>query len=193
MTLPVVLIIEDNEGHFRIMEKSFERFGVLNPIHQAVDGQQALDYLLRKGDFAGTALPDLLLLIIDLNLPKVTGIDVLRELVRHEHLNRIPRIILEHLNRIPRIILSTSDEPEDVASCKEYGYAAYYVKPPDYIKLTNYIKELNAGAGSRTSSLPGTGPLAPPVTPSEGGTKPLKPNQKTGTFVPVWLVFCVTI
>ncbi|HUN05723.1 MAG TPA: response regulator [Aggregatilineales bacterium] len=166
MTLPVVLIIEDNEGHFRIMEKSFERFGVLNPIHQAVDGQQALDYLLRKGDFAGTALPDLLLLIIDLNLPKVTGIDVLRELVRHEH-----------LNRIPRIILSTSDEPEDVASCKEYGYAAYYVKPPDYIKLTNYIKELNAGAGSRTSSLPGTGPLAPPVTPSEGGTKPLKPRR----------------
>jgi CheY-like chemotaxis protein len=165
MTLPVILIIEDNEGHFRIMEKSFERFGVLNPTHQVVDGQQALDYLFRKGDFAGTVLPDLLLLIIDLNLPKVTGIDILRELVRHEQ-----------LNRIPRIILSTSDEPEDVAACKEYGYAAYYVKPPDYIKLTNYIKELNAGTGNQPSSLPGTGPLAPPVTPSEGGTRPLKPR-----------------
>lgn len=166
MTLPVILIIEDNEGHFRIMEKSFERFGVQNPIHQAVDGQQAFDYLLRKGDFAGTALPALLLLIIDLNLPKVTGIDVLRELVRHEH-----------LNRIPRIILSTSDEPEDVVACKEYGYAAYYVKPPDYIKLTNYIKELNTGlSSSQAISPPGTGPLAPPVTPSEGGTKPLKPR-----------------
>jgi CheY-like chemotaxis protein len=164
MTEPIILIIEDNEGHFRIMEKSFDRYGVTNPIHQVTDGQQALDYLLRKGHFAGTTLPDLLLLIIDLNLPKVTGIEILRELVKHEH-----------LNRIPRIILSTSDEPEDVAACKEYGYAAYYVKPPDYIKLSTYIKELNGSA--KASELPGTGPLAPPVTPSEGGTKPLKPRS----------------
>jgi CheY-like chemotaxis protein len=163
MTDRRILIIEDNEGHFRIMEKSFERYGVTNPLDKAVDGLQALDYLLRRGDYASSPLPPLLLLIIDLNLPKLTGIDLLRELVTHPN-----------LNAIPRIILSTSDEPEDVAACKEFGYAAYYVKPPDYHKLSAYIQQLNATeALPGPASPPGTGPLAPTVTISEGGTKPL--------------------
>jgi CheY-like chemotaxis protein len=167
MTEPTILIIEDNEGHFRIMEKSFERFGVTNPITHLADGEAALDYLLRRGGHAETPLPALLLLIIDLNLPRLNGIDILRELVKQPH-----------LNSIPRIILSTSDEPEDVAACKEYGYAAYYVKPADYLKLSSFIKDLNSAKGGATPPKPpGTGSLAPPVTPSEGGTKPLRPTS----------------
>lgn len=133
----VILVVEDNTGHFRIIEKSLERLGVHIPLVCVDDGQIALDYLLRCGSYAAEPLPRVLLIILDLHLPYVSGTEVLRTLANYPE-----------LNRIPRIIMTTSDEPEDVLECKKYGFLRYFVKPPRYDELVEVIRNLQSNPGA---------------------------------------------
>ncbi len=132
-TQPSILVIEDNPGHFRILQKSLERQGIHLPLIQMEDGKRGLDFLLRREEFAAEPLPAILLMVLDLNLPRITGAELLKTLSQHAE-----------VNRIPRVIFTTSDEPEDLAECKQYGFLQYFVKPPKYDELAAIINRLLA-------------------------------------------------
>jgi CheY-like chemotaxis protein len=163
MSSQTIVVIEDNAGHFRIMEKTFTRLGVPNPLVRLEDGQAGVDYLLRQGVYADQPLPAILILIIDLNLPKLMGAEVLKRITPHEH-----------LNQIPRIIMTTSDEPEDIEECRKYGFNEYFVKPPDYLRLAAYIQRLNEKAAEAVSS----------STPPAAASEPVKPEPPAAVSEP---------
>lgn len=111
-----VLLVEDNPGDAELTKETMEDGKVLVDIVIAVDGIQALDYLLRRPPYADAEQPDLILL--DLNLPRMNGKEVLAEIKRHEA-----------LRRVPVVILTSSDAEQDVVKSYELGANCYVTKP----------------------------------------------------------------
>lgn len=128
----VVLLVEDDLGHAEIVRRNFEEFRVANRLIHVGDGQAALDYLFRQADYSDPALsprPDLVLL--DLRLPKVDGLDVLKAVKADPE-----------LGRIPVVVLTTSKQEMDVARAYQLHANSYTVKPVDFdafVKLMNTI------------------------------------------------------
>ena len=118
-----ILLIEDDPAHAEIVRRNFAEFRVANTVTHLEDGQAALDYLLGE---AG-ALPDLILL--DLRLPKVDGLEVLRRL-RDDPVTR----------RIPTVILTTSKAEQDVMAAYDHGAGSYLVKPVDLPQFTSLLE-----------------------------------------------------
>jgi len=113
-----ILLVEDNEDDVDLTLLAFKRAHLQNPVVVAEDGAIALDHLFGSGAFSAPATPLPVLMILDLNLPKVAGLDVLRR-VRAE----------ERTRRMPVVILSTSIEDEDVINSYALGVNAYVRKP----------------------------------------------------------------
>ena len=124
----VILLVEDDPAHAEIVRRNFEDFRLANRLIHVSDGQAALDYLFRRDNFADPAQsPRPHLLLLDLRLPKVDGLEVLRTVKADAD-----------LARIPVVILTTSAAESDVA--RAYGHHAnsYLVKPvdlPQFIQL----------------------------------------------------------
>jgi CheY-like chemotaxis protein len=112
-----ILLIEDNPGDVILTQEAFKSANIGNNIEVVVDGEQALDYLHKRGSYAEAKTPDIILL--DLNIPKKDGREVLEEIKQDQH-----------LRRIPIVILTSSKAENDVAV--SYGLHAncYMVKPP---------------------------------------------------------------
>lgn len=119
-TLRPILIVEDRPGDLDLTKRAFARRRVLNPIQEARDGEAALAYLGRWA--AGEPLPCFILL--DLKLPKVSGLEVLRRLKNH------PKY-----SAIPVIVLTTSAEDHDVEEAYRLGCNSYIVKPVEFNKF----------------------------------------------------------
>ena len=96
-----ILLVEDNKGDVGLIEEVFEEAKIRNNLHVAEDGEEALLYLHGEGKFSGSPRPDIILL--DLNLPKKDGREVLREIKEDEN-----------LHNIPVIVLTTSDAEKDI-------------------------------------------------------------------------------
>ena len=131
-TLPItIMIVEDDAGHARLIERSLQRAHISNDIVILRDGQEALDYLFPE--FALTeAPPDLpLLILLDLSLPVVDGYRVL-ERVKHD----------ERTQHIPVIILTTMDVPAEVERCYALGCNLYITKPVEDTEFTEAIRQL---------------------------------------------------
>jgi DNA-binding response OmpR family regulator len=124
-----ILLVEDEPGHAHLISRNLERKGWDGEIMVVDDGEPALNRLLRRGEFANTSLPSAVLL--DLNLPRVSGVEVLQQIY-----------LDPQAREVPVIILTTSDEPEDISACWDLGYTEYMVKPPDYRKLYERIRGL---------------------------------------------------
>lgn len=127
-----ILFVEDNEDHAELVMRSLEEHRVTNNIRHVSDGAQALDYLFRRGDYASpksSPRPDVVLL--DLRLPKVDGLEVLRELKSSEE-----------LRRIPVVILTTSEAEADVARAYDMHANAYLVKPVGFDSFLDLMKDL---------------------------------------------------
>ena len=124
-----ILFVEDNPDHIELVLEALQENGVLNTIHVIQDGQVALDYLFQREPYQNAPQPGLILL--DINLPKVDGIQVLKQIKNDEH-----------LKAIPVIILSTSSNAIDVQSSYDNGANSYIVKPVDFEKFQRAIKEL---------------------------------------------------
>lgn len=125
-----ILFIEDDPAHAEITIRNFKKYRITNNIIHLRDGQQALDYLLRQGDFSDPEIsprPDLILM--DLRLPKVDGMEVL-EKIRSENC----------LRNIPTIILTTSEADSDISKAYEYNVNSYLVKPLDLDKFSRLIE-----------------------------------------------------
>jgi len=127
----VILVAEDDAGHARLIEKNLTRAGLHNPILRFDYGQALLDFLFRRGAVPqrGSDMPFLLLL--DIRMPQVDGVEVLRQVKQDAE-----------LRKIPVIMLTTTDDPREVERCHAIGCASYMVKPVDYDKFAEAIKGL---------------------------------------------------
>jgi two-component system, chemotaxis family, response regulator Rcp1 len=126
-----ILLVEDNPGDARLTLEAFKEGKVLNHLTVIGDGADALAYLRRQGQYSNSTQPDLILL--DLNLPKKDGREVLAEIK-----------LDEHLKKIPVIVLTTSAAPEDVR--KAYGSHAncYITKPVDLDQFLRVVQSIES-------------------------------------------------
>lgn len=125
-----ILLVEDDEAHAEIVRRNLATNRVANRIHHVADGQAALDFLHQQEAFAEPAdapRPDLVLL--DLRLPKVDGLDVLR------HIKADPA-----LQAIPVVILTTSNTEREMATAYRHGAGSYLVKPIDFEQFARLME-----------------------------------------------------
>jgi len=130
MQAVTILLIEDDPGHARLIAKNLQRAKISNEIITLTDGQQALDYLFGT-DANGNHTPMPLLVLLDLNLPVVSGYQVLEQMKSHER-----------TRHIPVIILTTTDDPQEIRRCYELGCNVYVVKPVEYTQFAEAIQKL---------------------------------------------------
>ena len=113
-----VLVVEDNPNDVAIIKRAMRKSDVKCELYFARDGAEALDFLYQQGDFEDAPRPDLILL--DLNLPKIKGLEVLAKVKADEH-----------LRRLPVIVLTISEREEDMVKAYDSGAASYMTKPVD--------------------------------------------------------------
>jgi chemotaxis family two-component system response regulator Rcp1 len=124
-----ILLVEDNPGDVRLTEKAFEEANLTNDIDVVTDGVEAMSYLHQEGEYADKTLPDIVLL--DLNLPKKNGDEVLAEVKTDDD--------LKHL---PVVILTSSEAEEDIAATYNKHANAYLTKPVDFEGFTDIVKRI---------------------------------------------------
>ncbi len=132
MAVKTILLIEDNPSDIELTRRALDRSRVSNELVVVQDGQEALDYLFGSGPYAGrdaSALPGVALL--DLKLPKVPGLEVLRA-IRDDPRTR----------RLPVVILTSSNEEQDVSCCYDLGVNSYIQKPVDFERFAEAIRTL---------------------------------------------------
>ena len=127
----VLLIADDDAGHARLIEKNLRRAGLSNPIQRFEDGQQILDFLFQRGDGQKRTADTPYLLLLDIRMPKVDGVEVLRQLKADPE-----------LRKLPVSMLTTTDDPREVERCHALGCNNYIVKPVDYEKFSEAMNKL---------------------------------------------------
>jgi len=127
----VILIADDDAGHARLIEKNLERAGLHNDILRFPDGQQILDFLFRRRGGPQREADTPYLLLLDIRMPKVDGVEVLRQIKEDAE-----------LRKVPVLMLTTTDDPREVERCHALGCNNYLVKPVDYDKFAEAIKQL---------------------------------------------------
>ena len=118
---------EDDDGHALLVRERFELMGIRNPVMRFKDGKAVLDFLSGSGPETGKSC----LLLLDIRMPGLDGIEVLRR-IRAE----------ERLKSMPVIVLSTTDDPREIGLCRELGCGNYLVKPVEFEKFAEIIKRL---------------------------------------------------
>ena len=132
MTTPVTIImVEDDEGHARLIQKNIRRAGVTNEIIPFQDGTSALAYLQGEDGTGRVNAGKPLLILLDLNLPDMTGVDILKVVKENEH-----------LKRSPVVILTTTDDQREIQRCYDLGCNVYITKPVNYEGFANAIRQL---------------------------------------------------
>ena len=132
MSDPVTIImIEDDEGHARLIERNIRRSGVNNEIVPFTNGTEAVKYLFGKDGSAVDRKNQALLILLDLNLPDMTGIDILKRVKENKH-----------LKATPVVMLTTTDDSQEIKRCYELGCNVYITKPVNYESFANAIRQL---------------------------------------------------
>jgi CheY-like chemotaxis protein len=126
-----ILLVEDDPGHVLLIEKNLRRACVLNEIIKLDDGGKAVDYLFSEGEYAASDNPAPLLILLDMNLPVLTGLQVLQRIKADER-----------TRRIPVVMLTTTDSPQEIEKCYDLGCNIYIVKPVNYVKFSEAIRNL---------------------------------------------------
>lgn len=127
-----ILLVEDDDGHARLIERGLRKVGLINPIVRARDGQEALEYLHGQGaraDDGGRTPPHLVLL--DINMPRLDGIEVLQRVKSDDR-----------LRALPVIMLTSADTQAEVNRCYRLGASGYVAKPVDISALGEKLKRL---------------------------------------------------
>ncbi len=127
----MILVADDDAGHARLIEKNLQRIGLHNSILRFENGQDILDFLFRRGTGPKLVANAAYLLLLDIRMPKVDGVEVLRQIKANAE-----------LRKLPVIMLTTTDDPREVARCHALGCSNYIVKPVDYEKFSESIKQL---------------------------------------------------
>ena len=127
-----ILLVEDDPGHARLIEKNLRRAGLNHPIVPIPDGAGALAHLFGTDEAGERHAPAAALLLLDLNLPDMSGLDVLARVKADEH-----------LKRLPVIVLTTSQAEEDVLRSYQLHANAYVTKPVDFEGFIEAIKQID--------------------------------------------------
>lgn len=128
----VILLVEDNPSDIALTQRAFRKNAIGNPLVIAEDGQEALDYLFCNGAHSSRDGADLpMLVLLDLKLPRIDGLEVLRR-IRADQRTR----------RIPVVILTSSSEEQDLAAGYDLGTNSYIRKPVDFHQFADVIKQL---------------------------------------------------
>lgn len=128
----IILLVEDNPNDEELTRMAFERNNITNPMVIARDGAEALDYIFGTGPHEGKDITEhLQVIILDLKLPKISGLQVL-EAIRAD----------KRTDFIPVVILTSSKEDEDIMRAYKLGTNAYVRKPVDFIQFTDAVKQL---------------------------------------------------
>ncbi|QPF87838.1 response regulator [Bradyrhizobium genosp. L] len=132
MSDPVTIImIEDDEGHARLIERNIRRSGVNNEIVPFTNGTEAVKYLFGQDGTASARKGQALLILLDLNLPDMTGIDILKRVKENKN-----------LKSTPVVVLTTTDDSQEIKRCYELGCNVYITKPVNYESFANAIRQL---------------------------------------------------
>ena len=132
MSLPVkIVMIEDDEGHARLIERNIRRSGVNNEIIPFTNGTDAVKYLFGSDGSGVNHKDQALLILLDLNLPDMTGIDILKRIKENEH-----------LKYAPVVVLPTTDDEQEIRRCYELGCNVYITKPVNYDNFAHAIRQL---------------------------------------------------
>ncbi len=125
-----IVMIEDDEGHARLIEKNIRRAGIFNDIKHFLDGGQALDYLFNAKE--GPALNGPALILLDLNLPDMSGTDILVKIKAED----------SAIKRTPVVVLTTTDDAREIQRCYDLGCNVYITKPVNYESFADAIRQL---------------------------------------------------
>lgn len=128
-----VLIVDDSADDVELIREALAEFKLANPVDVARDGEEALRYLRREAPFASRPASDPAVVLLDLKMPKVDGLEVLRE-VRAD----------ARLRRIPIVMVTSSREEQDLVRSYERGVNAYVVKPVDFHTFADAVRRLGA-------------------------------------------------
>jgi CheY-like chemotaxis protein len=126
-----ILLVEDDPKDVELTLTALEEYKLANEVVVARDGEEALDYLYRRGNFATRSTDNPAVLLLDLKLPKVDGLEVLQQMKSDEK-----------LKLIPVVVLTSSHEERDMVTSYKLGVNAYVVKPVDFHEFVNAVREL---------------------------------------------------
>jgi CheY-like chemotaxis protein len=126
-----IILAEDDDGHATLVQRNLERSGLVNRFTRVSDGQEALELLRGEGAFATPSPPDPALLLLDIKMPRVDGVEVLRQLRGDGR-----------TAKLPIIMLTTTDDPREIERCYALGCNVYITKPVDYQAFVEAIKRL---------------------------------------------------
>ena len=126
-----ILLAEDDMRDVELTLEALEEHRLANQVSVVRDGAQALDYLYRRGEFQARAGGNPILVLLDLKMPKINGLEVLK-IIKAD----------EQLRSIPVVVLTSSHETSDLAECYKYGVNGYVVKPVDFTQFSKAVENL---------------------------------------------------
>lgn len=126
-----ILLVEDNDRDIELTLAALEENNLANEVVVARDGAEALDYLFGRGKFAGHANGLPVVVLLDLKMPKVDGLEVLRQMREDQQ-----------LKHVPVVMITSSREEQDLVRSYQLGVNAYVVKPVDFQQFVNSVKEI---------------------------------------------------
>ncbi len=127
----IIILAEDDEGHATLIVRNLKRAGISNEILQFKDGQETLDFFFQRGSGPHRVNGKPHLLLLDIRMPKVDGVEVLRQIKEDPE-----------LRKTPIIMITTTDDPREVENCHSLGCNNYIAKPIDYDKFVDAIRRL---------------------------------------------------
>ena len=126
-----ILLAEDDEGHASLIQRNLRRAGIVNETKHVLDGQEALDFIRFEGRHADRVPTGPLLLVLDINMPRVDGVEVLRQVKADAR-----------TAKLPVVMLTTTDDPREVERCYAFGCSVYITKPVEYAAFVEALQRL---------------------------------------------------
>jgi len=126
-----IVLAEDDDGQASLVERNIRRAGFTNGFYRLKDGQEALDFFRGEGDYAGKPAPSTVVLLLDINMPRIDGIEVLKQLRA-----------TKETETVPVIMLTTTDNPKEIERCYQLGCNVYITKPVEPDAFIESIKRL---------------------------------------------------
>lgn len=127
----IILVTEDDEGHANLIKKNLKRAGIVNEVLLFKDGQEIINFLFKTDGSLHRKPGEAYVLLLDIRMPKIDGVQVLKQIKTDPV-----------LKKLPVIMITTTDDPREIEHCHELGCNSYITKPIDYDNFVHAIRQL---------------------------------------------------